>query len=294
MVSGIIDSHIHLYPPLVQDQPEAWAKQQGERCWINCVMPGEGARIQDWKTVEETLHDMDAAGVERCVLQGWYWQTHESCRIQNAYYEKIIRKYPDRFWAFGSINPRYPEALDEIRRLVDGGFKGIGELQAQSQGYRYQDDCFSACIETLREHRLALCLHVTEPASHPYPGKIDTPFEDFIHLGEAWPDVPIILAHLGGLLPLHVHSKRIVKVLRRFYYDLAAVPLLYRKDVINAVIHAVGTQRLLYGSDYPLRIFPKQEARAEMQRLPEWIASCKLDTSTMKAILSDNAQRLFQ
>lgn len=289
----LIDAHIHLYPEEIQSDPKSWAHEHGEFSWARCVCPSRGPRLQDWKTVDETLLDMDSAGVQRCILQGWYWQNQDSCRLQNDFYSQIIHLHPDRFWAFASINPAQAGAQEEIIRISEAGFKGIGELLPQIQGYRLSDPCFQQCMELIRTKQLALCLHVTEPASHAYPGKVDTPFQDFIELGEAWPDCPIILAHLGGLLPLHAHGKRVAKTIGNFYYDLAATPLLYKPQVLSSVIQQIGHQRILYGSDYPLRIFPAIHKNAEMHELMSWLNSAELNQDELRSISYENARRLF-
>src|SRR5205823_1022680 len=78
----IIDAHVHLYPADVDRDPAAWAAAQGEGHWaILCTRKRrDGQPVQTLPTVNQLLAAMDAAGIERAVLLGWYWEKPETCR----------------------------------------------------------------------------------------------------------------------------------------------------------------------------------------------------------------------
>ena len=95
-----------------------------------------------------------------------------------------------------------------------------------------------------------------------------------------------ILAHWGGMLPLRDPGAR---TLKNVFYDTAASPLLYDGGVWRRVAEAIGTDRVLFGSDYPLNLFPKLEAGPEMARL---IAEARAGGAD-DAVKGGNAARLF-
>ena len=96
---GIIDSHIHAYSDEVIADPVAWAEKRGETFWAEYTAK---SRIQGWSNCEETLRDMDIAGVEVAVLQGWYWENQTTCDDENAWHLKWVRAHPDRFVSLAS------------------------------------------------------------------------------------------------------------------------------------------------------------------------------------------------
>ena len=70
----IIDAHVHLYPPEVGRDPVAWAAAQGEPHWaVLCTRRRRGGQpVQTFPPIDQLLRDMDAAGVDKAVLLGWY------------------------------------------------------------------------------------------------------------------------------------------------------------------------------------------------------------------------------
>ena len=54
--------------------------------------------------------------------------------------------------------------------------------------------------------------------------------------------------------------------LQNVYYDTAASPLLYDQRVYRAVADCVGAERILFGSDYPLRVFPREQKEPDFVR----------------------------
>ena len=54
-------------------------------------------------------------------------------------------------------------------------------------------------------------------------------------------------------------------LLKNFYYDTSASPLLYDMTIFRNVIHLVGAEKIIFGSDYPLKLYPKKQKQVEMQ-----------------------------
>ena len=75
----------------------------------------------------------------------------------------------------------------------------------------------------------------------------------------------MILAHAGGLLPFYELNPRLRPELSNAYYDLAACPLLYDASLYRLLIETVGYEKIVWGSDYPLRVFPQK------QKAPDFI-----------------------
>ncbi len=292
----IIDAHIHMYPPEVAADPVGWARQMDEPYW-GALMgdnPG-GATIQGWATVEQLIADMDAAGIDRVVMQGIYFRHHRSCVAQNNWYLDWRRQYPDRLLGFATVQPLAGRAaLDEVRRAVDGGLRGIGEILPYAQGHTIRDDAFLAVVELAIELDIPLCLHGAEPVGHDYPGRAYTPLQDYVWLAEQYPNLKLILAHLGGLLPFYELNRTIKKIMQNVYYDTAAVPLLYRPEVYPAVVGIIGAEKILYGSDYPLLLYPRRSRTPGFTRLLAELKDSGLSSDQLELVLGGNIRRLLQ
>jgi uncharacterized protein len=95
------------------------------------------------------------------------------------------------------------------------------------------------------------------------------------------------------LLGFQEHNPYIRKRWRNVFYDTAALPLLYDLQVIPQLIAAVGSEKLLYGSDYPLRIFPASQAEASFQPFIDRLRSVIVNDEDRRKVLGANAQRLI-
>lgn len=286
----IVDAHVHLYPPEVDADPAGWAAARGERHWaVLCTRKRrDGRPVQTLPTVEQLLAAMDAAGVERAVLLGWYWEKPETCATQNRFFAECVRRWPDRLSACATLHPAAGRGavLEEVRRAQQEGLVGLGELSPHSQGFGVDDPVFREALALAGELGMPVNLHVTDPESRPFPGRIETPAEDFLQLAKGFPATTFVLAHWGGMLPLR--DGRFL-TLRNVLYDTAASPLLYDPGVWGRVLEVVGRERVLFGSDFPLNLYPTLDERPGLVR---FVAEAQT-AGAGDAVLGENAQRVF-
>jgi len=287
----IIDAHVHLYPNEVDQAPSEWAAAQGERHWsVLCTRKRrDGRPVQVLPTVDQLLATMDLAGIERAVLLGWYWENWDTCQWQNRFYANCVRDHPDRLAACATLHPSAGEAAirAEIRRIRDDGLVGIGELSPHAQAHGIDDPAFGAALALAGELGLPVNLHVTDPQSRPYPGRIETPGDDFVKLAQVFPATTFILAHWGGMLPLR--DPRFA-ALKNVYYDSAASPLMYDAEAWPRALAAMGTERVLFGSDFPLNLYPKLD---DVPGLVRFVGEA-LTSGATTDVLAGNAARLFK
>ncbi len=286
----VIDSHVHLYPADLNADPATWAVKRGEPHWAKlCTRRRkDGGAVQGFPKVDDLLREMDRAGVERAVLLGWYWEQAETCVWQNRFYGRCVRAHPDRLLAYATLQPgagHWP-TLGELHRARDEGLMGIGELSPHSQGYGVDDPVLREVLTLAADWKMPVNLHVTDPNGADYPGRVETPRADFGRLARAFPKTKFTLAHWGGLLPLVDPEAR---DLDNVYYDTAASPLLYGSDIWGRFAAAVPPERVIFGSDYPLNVYPKLGGEPEMSRL---IAEARA-AGAGEAIMRENALRLF-
>lgn len=289
----VIDAHVHLYPPEVNRDPAAWAGAAGETHWATLATRRRpnGSAVQTFPSVDELLREMDAAGVERAVLLGWYWLRPETCLLQNRFYAACVRAHPARFSAFATMHSAagLDRTLAELRRAREDGLAGLGELSPHSQGYSVDDPVFRATLALAAEWRWPVNLHVTCPDARAYPGHVPTPLGDFVRLARECPATTFVLAHWGGLLPLRPEFSTEVLALKNIFYDTAASPLLYDATVWGRFSAAVGADKVLFGSDYPLNVYPRLDAEPAMIRLIHEAHAATVS----EAVLRGNAGRLL-
>lgn len=289
-----IDAHIHVQPPELAGRLAVEAER--EPYWALLLGAGSpGQRAPALADASRTLADMDRAGIDRAVIQGEYYRQHESCVAANNRALALQRQYPDRFLAFATVQPSAETgALDEARRCAAAGVAGIGELNPYAQGFALNSPAFLRLAELCIELKLPLLLHVNEPVGRYYPGKATTPLVQYYQLALRYPELRLILAHWGGGLLFYELMPSARRVLRNVWYDTAASPLIYPGNAIfSAALSCIDHRKILYGSDYPLPLYPRMSREPEMASFPEEIATLGLAPPILNDILGGNAARLF-
>jgi hypothetical protein len=282
----------------VNRDPAGWAAANGEPHWaVLCTRKRKDGRpVQTFPSVDDLLRAMDAGGIAKAVLLGWYWERAENCAAQNRFYAACVRAQHSRFVAFASLQPRASEAVvkAEIRRAHDEGFRGIGELSPHSQGYAMDDPVLAMALATASQLGWPVNLHVTDPAGRKYPGRVETPLADFQRLAKSHPTTTFILAHWGGGLPLLEADPAVRSELANVYYDTAASPLIYDEHIWRQVLDVVGAQRVLFGSDYPLIAYPATETEPEFFHMRAEARGAGLKPAEQIAVFGLNAARLLK
>lgn len=288
----VIDAHVHLYQPEVGRDPMAWAAANREPHWAAlCGRRRKNGRpVQGFPAVAQMLRDMDAGGISQAVLLGWYWENHQTCIRQNEHYAACIAAHPDRFAAFGSVHVAAGrDALDEVRRMKDARFIGVGELSPHSQHVAPDNPWWGRLLHLAGELKLPVNLHVTDPDTARYPGRVETPLVDFARMAAEYPETKFILAHWGGGMAFDAKYR----ALKNVYFDSAASPLMYGPDAWRRAAAAMRDDRILFGSDYPLNLYPATEAEPGFSGIVEEAMSAGLTESNQKALFSGNALKLF-
>ncbi len=287
----IIDAHTHAYAADVVADPVEWGQARGEDHWVELVTTGP----QGWAMMGGMLEQMDAHAVGKAVLAGWYWEHLRTAEEQNAWHLDWATAAPGRFLPFISTQPSAGEAcLRSVKAALETGrFFGIGELMPAAQGFSLRDDTFQELCKLAHKADVPVLLHVTEPVGHSYPGRLDTPLEDYVWLAEQHPELKLILAHWGGGLPFFMHNRRVRRALHRVWFDTAASPLLYSAAVWDSVVRCVGSDRILFGTDYPLKLYPRQDLVPGYARILDEIAAALPEKAIRDAVLGGNASRLF-
>jgi predicted TIM-barrel fold metal-dependent hydrolase len=203
--------------------------------------------------------------------------TAAQIRTINDETHALMQRHAGFVTGFCHLNPTLgARAVErEIERCVARGFRGL-KLEIANNA---ADECMHPLMEAARQHDLPVLQHawsmtkVGERAFHSDP-------EDVATLAARFPDVRIIMAHLTGC---GVRGVLAVKAHRNVVVDTSgAAP---ESGLVEFAVAQLGAQRVLYGSDAPIRDFAVAIAR---------ITGSALDAATKRKILHDNAAALLR
>ena len=208
----LIDNHNHLW---VGQEMDAFTKTQ----------PMGLARL---------LEDLDEAGVDMagvCTV---------AQSMNNEYVLKCVKEHPDRLFGFAFVDPRYPDAVDQLKKMLDEGFVGL-KLHPRLHGYMLDNlGIVGPLMEVCREYKVPMFAHGgSEEMNHPY---------QFEEVAKAYPDVTIIMGHM--CTPNYCETaKKVAARNANVYLDNSAAEYLSVKT--GVMMDGVGPEKILMGSDWP-------------------------------------------
>jgi predicted TIM-barrel fold metal-dependent hydrolase len=228
------------------------------------------------------LQQMNGSGVDRAVLlvvpPG---PDLAAAREMHDQVAAVVRANPGRFIAIGAVQPSDGEAgLRELDRITSMGYRGVKLSPSKLELQTPEVQAFVARATALK---LVVYIEGWWPGAAHETGR----------LALAFPNGRFVLTHMGGIRFDDVLVFRLLELYpfypRNVWFDLSAVAPLYVDSPYAAqlrfVCRSVGTDRVLFGSDFPLTNL--DAALSAIRRLG-------FTRQEEQAILHDNAEALFR
>jgi aminocarboxymuconate-semialdehyde decarboxylase len=318
-----IDFHAHAFPQAFFLKLGAYypdevvlredANGQLTALWVGTPLPA-------WDH-EQRLQDMTKAGVDIEILSNpsMYIRVDEHspelCRIVNDSLAEACRQSPQRFKAFANLPFNNMEAaLAELNRAM--GLPGfVGAFITSNVGGRYlHGPEFLPFWEEVARRKIPVFMHPKPPPGYQdddiapllaFPADTTLSTMKLLYSGllERFPDLILILSHLGGALPflarridlgfedLHFSEKyRRIKrrpsdYMPKLYLDTA---LGWHKPAFDCARALVGIDHLVYGTDHFMR------GSEFMKWTNEFLEGLNLPAAELKKIYSDNVLRFLE
>lgn len=289
-----VDFHAHIIvPAMLRDAGpgDPW-RPRVVRSSDGVVVEAGGREVRsvvhEFADIEAILAVQLARGVDRVVLSPWVPLLRYEAeppdalrtgRVQNAALADLVRAYPRRVSALGTVPLQDPAmAAGELEGVLrDYGLSGV-EIASSVRGAYLGDDRFRPFWEAAEGTGAVVFVHPTTrgfdlPALSDYYlwNAVGNPLETTISAAhmvmagvlETYPKLKVVLAHGGGALASlrgrlrHAHAvqpparSRVKESpdesIRRFYFDT----VVHDTEVLRALVAFAGAEHVLLGSDYP-------------------------------------------
>ncbi|MDM7912917.1 MAG: amidohydrolase family protein [Methanotrichaceae archaeon] len=166
-------------------------------------------------------------------------------------------------------------------RLSALGVKGVKMMPLLQEVYPDDPKC-SRLYEAVIERDMILITHAgRDPLDR--EEVFGTP-ERFARTIESYPDLKLVLAHLGGLGMYDEVRRYLLTAGRNVYFDTAYVSFYLKSDEMAELIKDIGSDRVLFGSDYPWE---------DPGRALEIIKGLDLSDNEIVSVISKTATRLL-
>jgi len=274
----IIDFHTHIFSPQIQNHRESYFKDE---VIFQELYDSPKARLA---TADELMASMEQSHIDISIALNINWSSPRLICQTNDYILESVSRYPGRLQGFCSINLNSPQdAIAEIARCARLGIKGVGEMRI-SKEMLLNPGPVRPIIHKIIDSGLILLLHASEPVGHAYSGKGDATPEALMAFIQSFPDLKLVCAHWGGGLPFYSLMPEVRKALTHVYFDSAASPFLYSRQIYRHVVQILGPEKILFGTDYPL-LLP--------HRLLDEVDSLGFPEEVQNHLLSANARLLL-
>jgi uncharacterized protein len=241
----------------------------------------------------------DMAILSTQVLMDFYHRGFTSAE-RNA---EFIKRAPDRLIGLGGIDPRAPDALEQVDRQVELGMKGFkwytAEWRGESRGWRANDPMVFPLYERCIELGIKNMHFHKGPAVEPLAlEKFDV--RDIDEPSSLYPELNFIVDHCG--LPrlddfcwISARSPNVYASLAVANMFLGNRPREFGKVMAN-LLFWLGPDRIVWGTDFPIWYPQWLLDRFEAFELPNDLQDeygVELTDETKEKILGGNIARLY-
>ena len=184
-------------------------------------------------------------------------ETRTGVKISNTDTAGWVKKYPDTFIGFGSVDPwKGKVAVDEVKRCADLGLRGM-KFQQAIQAFNPTDSRFFPIYEACNRLNLPVIFHGgTTAISAGSPGggglvlEYCKPIPYIDEIAARYPELRIIIAHPAW--PWHDDQLAVMRHKGNVYMDLSGWAPKYFPESIIQNVNTLVQDKVFFGSDFPV------------------------------------------
>lgn len=227
----IIDAHCHIYPEAIARK----AANATGRFYDGLPSTCDG-------TVDTLLREGEQCGITHFLVQSVATKP-EQVRSINEFIAKEVAAHPGKLTGFGTLHPDSPDIEGDVNHLLELGLKGV-KLHPDIQQFKI-DDYRCLRIYDLCEGRLPILMHTGDSRfDYSNPNRL-------LPVLEIYKNLTVIGAHFGGYSVWDEAESRLVG-LPNLYVDCSSTRFAVSDEKVVELIRAYGSDRVLFGTDYPM------------------------------------------
>jgi len=229
-------------------------------------------------TLDDTISDMDAAGVSKSVIVAIDAETIWQYRVANELVAESVAANPDRLIGFASVDPnKGTQARKELRRAVEQlGMRGL-KLLPHLVERRACDREVYPLYEEAAELGVPVLFHMGTQFHTGTKLKFCRPL-DVDEVAVDFPDLKLIIAHFGW--PWYEEAMAVAHRNENVYFNIAGWAPKHIPEFVFRYMNGPVKEKALFGSDYPL---------VSRQRIVSELAGIEIKDDTRERLYYKNA-----
>lgn len=211
-------------------------------------------------------------GVKKTCISAWtaIWTDYE---LGNEDTRQAMMEFPEEIIGYAALDPNYVTDWEkELRYYYEKcGFSGMKPYFPR-MGAPYNDPRYTPWWEYGNAHHLFALMHPSDNFKQEMPD-----------LAKRYPQVNFVLAHSGWTWPVARHHVALAKEFLNCFLEITFTSV--TNGTIEYMVRELGSERVLYGSDAPMRDpFPQFG----------WVAYANISEEDKRKILGRNMQRILE
>ena len=265
MVKGfyVIDAHCHIYPEKIAEKAVAATDR-----FYSSTAYGKG-------TVEHLVKAYGEFGIDHAIVQSVATTPHQVKSI-NEFIAKEVELSDGFLTGLGTLHPDSSDIAGDIEHLRELGLKGV-KLHPDIQGFKVDKSELLKIYELCEKQALPILMHTGDYRyDNSNPNRV-------LPILKAYPCLTMIGAHFGGWSVWEEACEKFAG-LPNFYVDCSSSFEFAENVDFKELTLRYGTDKVLFGSDYPM-----WSARDVLERF----LKMGLSEDDNRKILSENVKKLF-
>jgi len=263
MDKNIIDLHVHIFPEKVSEKARKNLEQR------------HGMRFISDPDLDSLKRYMDLNDIATAVIQPVAISTIQAKSI-NDWLLGLVSK-DESIKAFGACYPDGKDMGESLKKFKQCGINGI-KLHPDYQHFYPDDNTLFDLYEHIIMNDMWVLFHAGLGSGN--SNRIYSSTVRFLNLRKKYPELKIILAHLGGYRNWSASKKELIG--KDFYMDLSYTFGILEDHKIKEMIRLHGPNKIVFGSDFPL-----YRSRDNLKMF----LNLDLDDKDRKDILYNNAKK---
>jgi hypothetical protein len=220
-------------------------------------------------------HQAERLGVKGIGVMSWHGTVGADAADGNRTVKAALDAHPDYFWGLGTFDVVHDSAETMRRQMAElyADKRFLGLKPYPSYGPSYDDPRYDCWWEFGNQRRLYCGLHLTKWGK---PDEVDS-------IAKRFPELTVVIYHCGAS---YEFADMVIGACQR-WPNVMVEPTLTPCccGIIDHLVAGCGADRVMYGSDLPMRD-PRQQLG--------WIVFSRLPIDVKWQVLGGNAQRLLQ